>query len=196
MTGALLIIIAFLISMLYLSKTENKHLFNENNLLRELKPRDLWLIKERIKLMSPRDFEIFTAQLFSFLGYKSETTKETRDGGKDVILFKDNEYTFVECKHWTEYETIDGEYVNGSLVGQEIAQKLRGAMDYGFDGKTPIPKGIIISTTNPTEQCKIYCQSMNIEFINMDGVMQLVESIGTEKLYWACGIKRDGYVFE
>lgn len=163
----------------------------ENKLLRELKPRDLWLIKERIKLMDSRDFEVFCGQLYSFLGYRSFVTKATKDGGKDIVLFKDHEYIFVECKHWTEIENQEDSY-----VGQDIGQKLKGAMDYGFDGKKSINRGIIIATTDFTDQCKIYCKAMNIELVNFDGIMELVETIGTEDVYIACGIKRDGWILE
>jgi len=38
---------------------ENKLLLEDNELLKNLKPRDIWLIKEKIKLMRPQEFEEF-----------------------------------------------------------------------------------------------------------------------------------------
>lgn len=164
-------------------------------LLRHLKPRDLWLIRERIKMMSPRDFEVFCGCLFRMLGYKAGVTKATKDGGKDIILFKDGKYIFAECKHWKDciVEGLDeeGGYSSSSIT-QDIAQKLRGAMDYGFDGKKSIEKGIIITTTRFSEQCQKYCNAMNIEMIDIDRMMELIKQIGTTSVYTVAGIDMRG----
>jgi hypothetical protein len=166
--------------------------------------RDLWLIKEKIKLMSSRSFEYFCATLFAKTGYRvAEVTKASRDGGKDIILEKNGEYIFVECKHWKDcidknisennnYE-FDDVIKNASPVTQDIAQKLKGVMDYGFDGKKPIKKGIIITTTRFSEQCQKYCNAMNIEMYDMDKIMNAVQQIGTQNMYVAVGIKSNGW---
>lgn len=177
-----------------------KDIKKENKLLKQLKVRDLWLIKERIKMMDHRDFEFCISTLYSMLGYKTETTRATKDGGKDIVIQDENgEFIFVECKHWKDCvrDDIDEENeYSRSAIGQDVCQKLRGAMDYGFDGITPIKKGIVVTTTRFTEQAKTYCKAMNIEMVDIDGIMRMVEHIGSEKIYSVVGIKRDGYLFE
>lgn len=172
---------------------------------RQLTGRDLWLIEERIKLMSPRDFEVFICSLFRMLGYRAELTPPTNDMGRDVILQdKNGEYTFIECKHWKDcidrnisendgqYHDIDERVGYATPIGRPIAQKLKGSMDYGFDGKKAVNKGIIMTTTRFTNECREYCKAMNIEMYELEDIMKLVEKVGTEKLYVAVGIKRDG----
>lgn len=68
--------------------------------------------------LTPRQFEVLCGELFKHQGYKVEITKATADYGRDIILNKDGEITFVECKY----------YGDGSTVGREICQKLIGSM--------------------------------------------------------------------
>ena len=72
--------------------------------------------KNRIKALSPSDFEVYIADLFRLYGYEAEVTPATNDGGKDIILKYDNRKYYVECKHFTD-----------GAVGREIIQKLVGA---------------------------------------------------------------------
>lgn len=69
-----------------------------------------------IESLTSSEFEEFTANLYSGLGYKVKLMPPGPDGGKDVILKDDNGFIYVECKH----------YLKG-MVGREICQKLIGA---------------------------------------------------------------------
>lgn len=191
MIGIILLLLAVIIFLswnLYESQQKIK-------MLRHIKHRDLWLIRERVKMMSAKEFEVFCGCLFGMLGYRARVKKETKDGGKDIVLYKNGKYTFVECKHWRDCIvdglSEEGEYYS-SAVTQDIAQKLKGAMDYGFDGKKPIEKGIIITTTRFSEQCKKYCSAMNIEMIDIDRMMELIKEIGTTSIYTVAGIDMKG----
>ncbi len=76
-------------------------------------------IVRMIKNMTPREFEIFIAELFKVIGYEVELTPETADGGKDCILFDGaGRKIYVEMKHYSE----------NNFVGREICQKITGAM--------------------------------------------------------------------
>ena len=66
--------------------------------------------REKIKRMSPRDFEFFVADIFEKLGFSVKITQATRDGGKDIIATKADPipYTLIiECKHWGENHKVD-----------------------------------------------------------------------------------------
>lgn len=47
---------------------------------------------------SPKDFELFITQLFSNLGFKTEQTGGSYDGGIDVIATKDGIKHYIQCK--------------------------------------------------------------------------------------------------
>ncbi|MCD3319529.1 restriction endonuclease [Clostridium botulinum D/C] len=57
--------------------------------------------------MSPREFQIFTENLFTQLGYDTKVTKLTCDSGKNVIATNSDERIYIECKHWSIKYTID-----------------------------------------------------------------------------------------
>jgi len=69
--------------------------------------------------LSPRDFEELIAEIFARQGFEVHLTKQTRDGGKDIIaLYKklgiQTKY-IIECKRYTN-----------KVVGIELVQRLAG----------------------------------------------------------------------
>jgi restriction endonuclease Mrr len=61
------------------------------------------LSKERLMLLSPREFEEFIAEIWYRFGYAVELTARTRDGGKDVVAIKKTEAHvryIIECKRY------------------------------------------------------------------------------------------------
>lgn len=87
---------------------------------------------QEIYRLSPREFEELMAEIYARHGYNVELTKETRDGGKDIILRKpdiigDSIY-YVECKKHSEtnlvgvgiirnlHSTINVDKVNGGVI--------------------------------------------------------------------------------
>lgn len=89
----------------------------QRKVYRNLREGDEFLIRRYLTLQDPREFEIFIGDLFKLLGYESEVTQESSDGGKDVVLEKDDETIYVECKRYNRDNTI----------GREMIQKLLGA---------------------------------------------------------------------
>lgn len=86
-----------------------------------------------LKGLTPRQFEILCGELFRHQGYSVEVSKATNDYGRDIILEKNGEVTFVECKY----------YSGDSSVSREICQKLIGAVIM-----LKADKGIVITTGN------------------------------------------------
>ncbi len=78
---------------------------------------------EKLYSCTPREFEKFMAQLYNKLGYKTELTKATRDGGKDIILRKPDilgdMVFYVECKQYNEK----------NKVGLDIIQRFTGVIE-------------------------------------------------------------------
>ncbi len=81
--------------------------------------------REKIRGMTPREFEFFVAEIFERLGFTVKITKETRDGGKDIIATKSEPIPFtliVECKHWGENHKVDVSVVR-SVYGVQMAMQ-------------------------------------------------------------------------
>lgn len=81
--------------------------------------------REKIKSMTPRDFEFFVAEIFERLGFSVKITQATRDGGKDIIATKAEPipYTLiVECKHWGKNHKVDVSVVR-SVYGVQTAMQ-------------------------------------------------------------------------
>lgn len=115
-------------------------------------------LKQHLISMNPRDFEFYCADLFKRLGYKSQVTKATADGGKDIILKSKTGTTYVEVKHYS-----------GS-VGRPIAQKLKGAMS-----ADNVNNGIIITTGYFTNECIQYCRQVGILCYDLKDILQLAD---------------------
>lgn len=75
--------------------------------------------EKELRSMSWRDFEEYVARIFERNGYKCELTPQTNDGGKDIVAWKNGAMYMIECKHYSE----------GNSIGREIIQKLLGAGD-------------------------------------------------------------------
>nr|WP_257148037.1 restriction endonuclease [Bacillus thuringiensis] len=58
--------------------------------------------REYLEKMDPRKFEYLIADLFNSRGYQAQVTPGSNDGGKDIILWKDDEVKFVEVKRYTK----------------------------------------------------------------------------------------------
>ncbi len=50
-------------------------------------------------VLSKREFELAVCEIFEKMGYKSGTTRYSRDKGIDVIASKDGKVSYIECMH-------------------------------------------------------------------------------------------------
>jgi restriction system protein len=69
-------------------------------------------------VISPKDFEVAVARLFSSMGFVARETRYTADGGWDVDVYDGSKRYIVECKR----------YGLDKPVGRPILQKLHSAM--------------------------------------------------------------------
>ena len=69
--------------------------------------------------MSPREFEQLVARLYNKMGFVSQVTPQSRDGGIDVVARRQTdvgrEHLIIQCKH--SLEGVIGEPVVRELVG-------------------------------------------------------------------------------
>lgn len=93
------------------SKVELSKHFNFNG----KKYRDLSLLAQ-LKSLEPTEFENVVAEYFEKEGFDVTQTKRTHDGGKDIILKRNKQIYYVECKKYSD-----------DKIGRELIQKLVGA---------------------------------------------------------------------
>jgi len=103
----------------------------------------------KLDSLTPRQFEIMICELYNKQGYNAELQKQTRDGGKDVIVlhkdfFGENEI-YIECK----------KYASKRAVGTDIIDKIVGVMT--LDN---ITKAIIYTTSYFSKKAKILAEKI------------------------------------
>ena len=99
---------------------------------------------DELKTMNRRLFEELVAELFHGFGYEVELTKQTRDGGKDIIAIKQDE---IKVKYLIECKRLDP----GGKVHISTVREL-----YGVRNDEGATKGIIVTTANLTKDAKLF----------------------------------------
>ncbi|MDB5123694.1 MAG: Restriction endonuclease [Mucilaginibacter sp.] len=86
---------------------------------------------EAVYQLSPRQFEMMVAEIFEERGYSVELTKETRDGGKDLIILDQrdigNFLIYAECKRYAPGNPV-GVSVISDLIGRMSADRATAGM--------------------------------------------------------------------
>jgi restriction system protein len=112
---------------------------------------------EHLRALSWKDFETLVEAAYRRDGYQVEATSSGADGGVDVVLRRDGETTYVQCKHWRQRQ-----------VGVRPVRELRGCM--AADG---VPRGILICTG---------AFSPDAVAATADGPIKLVDGMGVLRL--------------
>ena len=87
----------------------------------------LYTLKDIDNLKGWYDFEIFVAKIFEQNGYYVYHTRKTNDGGKDIIVEKNNIKIYIECKYWNAHNAIGREAIQ-KLVGAAIMDGVQNAI--------------------------------------------------------------------
>ncbi|MCU8395877.1 restriction endonuclease [Vibrio vulnificus] len=116
-----------------------------------------------MKTMNRRDFEELVAELFHGFGYSVELTKQTRDGGKDIIAVSND--SIITQKYIIECKRPDRENpVRLDVVKQLHATKF----DEGAN------KAILVTTSRFTRDAHIYQNKHSID-LQLNDFNDLVE---------------------
>lgn len=112
-----------------------------------------------LKRMLPLDFEHFVCELLKQFGYDAHVTKATGDGGKDIMIYKNNYFAVAECKRY-----------NRNKVTRPDIQKFHSAI---IDCKAE--RGYFITTSDFTNQAISYVLDKPIKLINGIQLIHLIE---------------------
>lgn len=108
--------------------------------------------------MTPTQFEHYIADVFRLQGYEATVTKQTGDGGKDIILKKNGVTTLVECKLYTT-----------TKVGRRDIQIFHSAI---ID--TDAEEGFIITTGSFAKTAVNYVKDKPIKLINSEDLIGML----------------------
>ena len=117
--------------------------------------------EETWRNMTPTEFEYGVADIYARLGYNVRITKQSDDGGVDVILTKDGQTIYVQCKHYAE----------STLVPVHDVREFFGVcMRDMFDG-------IFVHTSSLTPRAQEYVSSPRVNehlsFVSLKQLMKL-----------------------
>lgn len=123
--------------------------------------------------ISWQQFELLVGEAFRLQGYRvAETGASGPDGGVDLILHKDREKFFVQCKQWKAFK-----------VSVQVVRELYGVMAaHGAAG------GFVVTSGRFTEDASSFASGRNVTLI--DGP-KLVRMIQQAKAALASGSTRD-----
>lgn len=108
----------------------------------------------------PTDFEKFCAELFSKMGYKTEVTPKTGDGGFDIVLHKGKTKGIVECKC----------YNRNYSIGRPMIQKLVGA-----NQKEHATQMFFVTTSCFSKDAVAFADETNVHLIDGDKLIELID---------------------
>lgn len=118
--------------------------------------------------IQPREFEEMVCELFERKGYKVKLTKQTHDGGKDIIILNDSMLGdlifYAECKRFSKNRPVDV-----SLV-REL---------YGVVEADRATAGIMVTTSYYSEKAKEYRNKIKTRMQLIDYV-ELLREIRSE----------------
>jgi HJR/Mrr/RecB family endonuclease len=119
---------------------------------------------EDLRTMNRRRFEHLIAELFNGFGYEVELTKQTRDGGKDIIAVKRAELDLrflIECKRPDP----------GNPIGVSTVREL-----YGVKVDDGATKAILATTTHFTADAAAFSErnKWELELRDYDAIREWI----------------------
>lgn len=115
--------------------------------------------------LAPREFEELVSTVFQKLGYQTEVTPVTKDGGADVVATAEVPglspfRVVVECKR----------YAPENAVGVDIVRQLAGAMQ-GFG----VNRGVVVTTSGFSEPAREAARAASIDLIDAGALLDLIK---------------------
>lgn len=110
--------------------------------------------------MTWREFEMLVGEAFRLQGYQVvETGGNGADGGVDLVLRKDSEKFYVQCKQWKAYK-----------VGVEVVREMYGVIAaHGATG------GFVVTSGRFTDAATQFALGRNLKLVDRPALMNLIE---------------------
>lgn len=117
-------------------------------------------ILNRLRNLSPKEFEEYTSFLFNQLGFRTEVVGRAYDGGIDVIAEKDGIKHYIQCK----------KYINSQVSVSNVRDFYGALTDHLANGK-----GYFITTNKFTLEAEKFAENKPIELIDGHGLLKYIE---------------------
>jgi len=121
---------------------------------------------DRLKSLDPKDFEVYIADLYKKMGYSAIAEGGSHDEGIDVVLEKNNQKYYIQCK----------KYIT-SKVGVKELREFYGVLA----DKLAQNKGIFITTNLFTTEAENFAKDKPIELIDGHKLIKLIHQAGKEE---------------
>lgn len=112
-----------------------------------------------IRSLTWRQFESWVGEHFREQGYSVVETPEGPDNGIDLVLRKDGEKTYVQCKHW-----------KANQIGVEKVRELLGSIAAGG-----AQNGVFVASGTYTEPARKLARESGIRLIDGAELARLIE---------------------
>ena len=114
-----------------------------------------------LKELDDHEFDKLISMLFKQRGYSVSTTEENNNDSVDIVLKMDSEKTFVQFKHWRQYE-----------VDLAVIEAFCAVME-----SESVPHGIVITTGLFTQDALDYSHGKHLLLINGVDLSQMVGAL-------------------
>jgi restriction system protein len=117
---------------------------------------------DSIRSLPWKDFELLVSEAYRRKGYSvEERGAGGPDGGVDLVLRKDNQMTYVQCKHW-----------RNESVGVSIVREL-----YGVMAAERANRGIVVTSGGYTPDALDFARGNPLELIDGPRLVQLISDV-------------------
>lgn len=115
---------------------------------------------KRIQYIHPHDFEKLVSELYESLGYETELTEQTDDGGVDILVSREEENLAIQAKR----------YKARNKVSQPQMR------EYAFltHDLDEVDRIVVVTTSSFTEGAQKIADRHNVELINGAELVQLI----------------------
>jgi len=121
---------------------------------------------DALNAMSWREFEMLVGEAFRVQGYSVVETGGSADGGVDVVLRKDSEKYFVQCKQR-----------RAQTVGVPIVRELYGAMAaHGATG------GFVVTSGRFTKPAIEFADGRNVTLVDGPQLLAMIQGVSQNSL--------------
>lgn len=114
----------------------------------------------RLRNLSPREFEEYISFLFNQLGFSTEAVGRSHDGGIDVIASKDGIKHYIQCK----------KHISSQVSVSDVRSFCGALTDHLAKGK-----GYFITTNKFTLEAEKFAENQPIELIDGDRLLKYIE---------------------
>lgn len=117
-------------------------------------------LSSTLEEMGPFDFEVFVADLFKKMGYRTKDLRSSGDYGADVIAEKDHETVAVQVKHYSLGKKVGSRTVRDAFSASKIYNAQR---------------AVVVTTSFFTKPAVETANKLSVELIDRNKLTKLID---------------------